>query len=101
VKIKGIRHVGIHVDNKNFSKMKSNYKALGGTIISDNCYDGRPYVGYGDIHTCKIQFDDGSILELTTDVNHIAYNVTGWGSEISWDKDRCGNEMELVKCKKK
>jgi hypothetical protein len=75
MKIKGIRHVGMHVDNKDFSLTKNYFIKRGGEVISDTSYDRRYQESKEDIHTCKIQFEDGSILELTTDYNHVAFNV--------------------------
>lgn len=98
MKIKGIRHVGIAVDPVAFSEAKKLFITWGGKIINDNVYDSRPGFN-GDIHTCKIQFEDDSIIELTTDINHIAFNVDKVPKK-NWEQFG-GYLMELVKCKKK
>jgi hypothetical protein len=76
MKIKGIRHIGIEVAQRNFGMAKEFFIQYGGKVIDENCYDERPDK-YDTIHTCKIQFEDGSIVELTTDTTHVAFDVTG------------------------
>ena len=93
MKIKGIRHVGFKVSTYDFAKIRDYLTKHGGKVIAEayNDFDERT----GCVDTIKVQFEDGSIVELTTGDHHVAFNVEGIDT-VLWNT----MNMELVPCKK-
>jgi len=96
MKILGIRHVGVHVDYEDMQKRIEWYKKQGARFLVTNTFDdghdGKPCV------TTKLLFNDNSILELTTDYTHVAFNISGKGFKTIWNtwRGKSHINMELV-----
>lgn len=104
MKVKGIRHTGIVTSNIN-TMIKFYTEVFGFNVIWDKIE--RPVGFKEDIHTVKLQAEDGSILELCNkhiENWHIALTISNTNKEltnilenkISWIRDPDGNLLELV-----